>query len=275
MSEISVTGTIRKMRVTNGNPIAYSLPIGEAEVALDQCFGQTITLTHTGNIHCVSCGRKTKKSFSQGYCFPCFKNLPECDMCIMKPETCHYHLGTCRDEAWAQSHCMQDHYVYLANSSGIKVGITRQNQLPTRWIDQGAGQAVTVFRVKNRRQSGLVESAIKKHVNDRTDWRKMLKGKNETMDMVEKKSEILELVKNDLDALTSEHPDIDLDVLDDAPLALDFPVTEYPAKVTSLSFDKTPVITGMLQGIKGQYLIFDTGVLNIRKFGGYEVHMEM
>ena len=275
MNAISLTGVIRKMRVTQGNPISYELPVGESAVTLNDYFGQHIQLKATGQIYCLSCQRPTKKSFSQGYCFPCFKRLPECDMCIMKPETCHYHLGTCRDEAWADNHCMQDHYVYLANSSGIKVGITRGTQIPTRWIDQGAGQAIALFKVKNRLHSGLVEATIKKHINDRTDWRKMLKSDSESMDMLEKRQAVLDLVAEDLDALAKTHPDIDLQVVDTSPTELSFPVQAYPAKVTSLSFDKTPTIAGVLQGIKGQYLMFDSGVLNIRKFGGYEVEVRI
>jgi hypothetical protein len=66
----------------------------------------------------------------------------------MKPETCHYHLGTCREPDWAQNHCFRPHIVYLANSSGVKVGITRKTQIPTRWLDQGASQALPIFEVQ-------------------------------------------------------------------------------------------------------------------------------
>ncbi|NKB62371.1 MAG: DUF2797 domain-containing protein [Gammaproteobacteria bacterium] len=269
-----LTGVIRKMRVTPTKPVTYELPVGDELFQIDDYIGGSLVLTHTGGIFCLSCGRKTKKSFSQGYCFPCFKSLPECDMCIMKPETCHYHLGTCRDNEWGEANCMRDHYVYLANSSGLKVGITRGTQIPTRWIDQGATQAVPIFRVRNRLHSGLIESTLKKQLNDRTDWRKMLKGQAETIDMAGKKNEILDLVREDLTSLGEHHPDLDWEELNDEVVELDFPVEEYPAKVTSLSFDKTPSLSGFLQGIKGQYLIFDTGVLNIRKFGGYEISIE-
>jgi hypothetical protein len=48
-------------------------------------------------------------------------------------------------------------------------------------------------------------------------------------------------------------------------------VIKYPTKVVSLNFDKTPVISGVLEGIKGQYLLLDVGVLNIRKFSSYNL----
>ncbi|NKB76844.1 MAG: DUF2797 domain-containing protein [Gammaproteobacteria bacterium] len=274
MSQSNLAGIIRKMRVTLTKPITYELPVGDDLFQIDDYIGQSLTLTHSGNIFCLSCGRKTNKSFSQGHCFPCFKSLPQCDMCIMKPETCHYHLGTCRDSEWGEANCMQDHYVYLANSSGLKVGITRGTQIPIRWIDQGASQAVPIFRVKTRLHSGLIESALKQHINDRTDWRKMLKGDAEPMDMIAKKAEVMDMVKDDLTELSKQHPDLKWEALDDDIVELDFPVNEYPTKVASLNFDKTPLISGVLNGIKGQYLILDTGVLNIRKFGGYEISIK-
>jgi hypothetical protein len=266
-----VSGALRKMRVEASNPVSYFLPVGDVQIQMDKKIGDRLILSWSGEIYCVACGRKTNKSFSQGYCFPCFKTLAECDMCIMRPETCHYHLGTCRDTQWADSHCMQPHYVYIANSSGLKVGITRGTQIPTRWIDQGATQAIPVFKVENRLHSGLIEVAMKKHVSDRTDWRKMLKGQAEPLDMVMARDEILEKAGPDLELAKQGNPGLDWQQLNDAPINLVFPVNNYPEKVTSLNFDKTADITGQLQGIKGQYLILDCGVLNIRKFTGYNV----
>ena len=174
-----ITGHLNKMVTSLGSqaesPVQYQLPLDDELIALNPYIGKTIKLTYSGEIHCIECGRKTKKNYNQGYCYPCFQSLAKCDMCIMKPETCHYHEGTCREPQWGEEFCFQDHYVYLANSSGIKVGITRGTQIPTRWMDQGAGQALPIFKVANRLQSGLIEVALKQHVSDRTDWRKMLK----------------------------------------------------------------------------------------------------
>jgi len=170
---------------------------------------------------------------------------------------------------------MQAHYVYLANSSGIKVGITRQNQVPTRWIDQGASQALAILKVKHRRLSGLVEVALKKHVSDRTDWRRMLKGTPDYVDLKAKRDELLAATADELAVLREQFGTDAIIELDDTTAAtIDYPVSEYPAKVSSMNFDKTPEISATLMGVKGQYLIFDKGVLNIRKFGGYEIEME-
>lgn len=267
----SVTGDLRKMKVEATHPVSYLMPVGAILLRVNDRLGRSLRVCHTGNIHCIECGRKTRKSFAQGYCFPCFKSLAECDLCIMRPETCHFAQGTCRDEEWAKNHCMQDHYVYLANSSGLKVGITRGTQLPTRWIDQGASQAIAMFKVKNRLHSGLLEVMLKKQVSDRTDWRKLLKGPPEEQDMVEVRDRIIGLVGSDLDMLKQSNPELEWELLHDAPVQLTYPVDHYPEKPVSLNLDKTPDISGTLLGIKGQYLIFDCGVINIRKFAGYEV----
>ena len=273
-SEPSPRGVLRKMKVALGDPVAYQLPLGDQLFAVNARIGETLSLSFTGNIFCTACGRKTSKSFAQGYCFPCFKNLAECDLCIVRPHTCHYHLGTCRDEKWADGHCMREHYVYIANSSGLKVGITRSGQIPTRWIDQGASQALAIFKVKNRLHSGLLENALAKHISDRTDWRKMLKGVAEVVDLRAAAERVLGEAEGDLAELKKAQPGVAWERLDEAPVSLTYPVARYPEKVVSLSFDKTAVVGGRLDGIKGQYLLFDGGVLNVRKFGGYEVVVE-
>ncbi|KPJ87945.1 MAG: hypothetical protein AMJ53_17440 [Gammaproteobacteria bacterium SG8_11] len=267
-----ITGDLRKMQTELAEPVNYRLPVGEERIGMNDYIGKTITLEHTGEIHCIACGRKTKKSFNQGYCFPCMRSLAECDSCIVKPELCHFHEGTCRDEQWAQSHCMQDHIVYLANSSGVKVGITRHSQIPTRWMDQGATQALPIYRVKNRYLSGLMEVVFKKHVADKTDWRKMLKGCADGVDLPRRRDELFAECAAEIDALKSTHGDAAFNAIADGAItSIHYPVREYPSKVASLNFDKDPMVMGHLQGIKGQYLIFDSGVINIRKYAGYGV----
>lgn len=267
----TLTGNLEKMHVVPGKPIDYFLPLGEERLHLNPLIGQQLSLMFEGAINCIACGRSTRKSFSQGYCFPCVQRLAECDSCIVSPERCHFDAGTCRDPAWAEGHCMQDHYVYLANTSGLKVGITRGTQLPTRWIDQGATQGLPIFRVRNRFQSGLIEATLKARVADRTDWRKMLRGDAEPLDLQAERDRLLEECAKELGRLREEHGDA-LELLPDAELmGLEFPVEQHPTKITSLNFDKQPCIEGVLLGIKGQYLILDAGVLNIRKFGGYRI----
>jgi len=270
---VVLRGNLRKMRTELGEPVKYQLPIGDQLQDMNALIGQTVKLNYLGEINCVACGRKTNKSFSQGYCFPCMRSLPECDSCIVKPETCHFAAGTCRDEEWGKTNCFQDHYVYLANSSGIKVGITRGSQIPTRWMDQGATQALPIMRVKNRLHSGLVEVAIKAHVADKTDWRKMLKGVAEPLDMKVRRDELLALSSPELEKLKNDLGSDAIELLDEDVVEIHYPVEHYPEKIKSLNMDKTPEIGGVLEGIKGQYLIFDSGVINIRKYGGYLVEL--
>ena len=272
MSETTTVGKLRKMRVEEGDPIQYTLPLGDESVAVNPLLGNTIVVRHTGDIHCVACGRKTAKSFNQGHCFPCFRRLASCDACIVRPERCHYHLGTCREPEWGQAHCLRPHVVYLANSSGVKVGITRATQVPTRWINQGAAQALPIARVASRRLSGLMEVAFKEHVSDRTDWRRMLKGEPEAVDLKASRDALFAQCDETLSGLTDEYDQVDPEMIADAECRdFRYPVLEYPAKVTAINLDKNPRAEGTLLGIKGQYLILDTGVLNVRKYGGYEI----
>ncbi len=265
-------GNLRKMEgeLVDGG-VAYTLPLGEQRLALNPLLGKTLKLTFTGAIHCDACGRATKKSYAQGHCYPCMKKLARCDMCILKPETCHYADGSCREPEWGETHCMIPHYVYLANTSGIKVGITRHSQIPTRWIDQGATQALPIFVVMTRQLSGLVEIALAELIADKTNWRAMLKGDHEKIDLKEKAAALLPKISPRLAALTTEFGDEAIRPLDEEIVDIRYPVLEYPTKITSHNFDRQPVVEGTLLGIKGQYLIFDNGVINIRKFTGYEV----
>lgn len=267
-------GCLQKMTVELANPVRYHLPVGDQKIALNPLLGKHLTLRHTGRILCVHCGRKTSKSFNQGYCYPCFTQLAQCDLCIVKPETCHFSRGSCREPAWGEAFCFQPHIVYLANSSGVKVGITRLSQVPVRWIDQGAVQALPVFEVYSRQISGFLEVALAKHVSDKTSWQKMLKNAVETLDLLALRDELLNVCREDIDVVTQRFGADAIRLLTEAQMTtLDYPVLEYPGKVKSLSFDKQAEVGGLLQGIKGQYLLLDSGVINIRKFGGYEVEL--
>lgn len=268
-------GALSKMSVQLGAPelpVQYGLRLGEQDVALNPLIGQRLRLEYLGAIYCSHCARKTKKSFSQGYCYPCFTKLAQCDTCMMSPERCHYAAGTCREPSWGEQFCMTDHVVYLANSSGVKVGITRASQVPTRWIDQGASQALPIVRVATRQQSGFVEDLLRSQVADRTNWRAMLKGQAEAVDLRQVAEQILSVCAEGFSELQQRFGLQAIQPLGDAQvLEIRYPVTTYPAKVTSLDLEKTPVIEGTLLGIKGQYLIFDTGVINLRKYTAYQV----
>lgn len=268
-------GIVRKMRSRLGQPVSYSARLGENEIALNPLIDQQLKLIFSGSIYCIHCNRKTNKSFNQGYCYPCFQKLAQCDSCIIHPERCHFEQGTCREPAWGEKYCMQDHIVYLANSSGLKVGITRATQVPTRWIDQGATQALAIMRVRSRLQSGTLEMAFKQHVADKTNWRDMLKGKAAELDMAGERDRLLAACEEDVKELMARFGFFAISVLKgiDA-VSIDYPVQAYPEKITSLNFDKEPVVSGTLKGIKGQYLIFDSGVINLRRFSGYEVELQ-
>ncbi len=187
--------------------------------------------------------------------------LPQCDTCQMRPETCSYFKDKCRDPKWGEDNCMIDHTVYLANSSGIKIGITRKYQQIHRWMDQGAVSAIPVFTVKKRLDAGLLEVQLKEKFADKTNWRKMLKGEIEEIDLNAEKEKLLKDFSSD----------VDFEVSEDSNYNFEFPVDQYPEKIVSLNFDKEKIVEGVLKGIKGQYLIFEHGVINIRKFSSYQV----
>ncbi|MFR0674463.1 DUF2797 domain-containing protein [Enterobacterales bacterium AW_CKDN230030176-1A_HGKHYDSX7] len=266
-------GSLSKMTARLDGPVVqYHFRLGEHEVAVNPLLGQRLRLEYLGAIHCTHCGRRTKTSFSQGYCYPCMTQLAQCDVCIMAPERCHYDAGTCRDPSWGERFCMTDHVVYLANSSGIKVGITRATQLPTRWLDQGASQALPILRVATRQQSGLVEDLLRTQVSDRTNWRTLLKGEADVLDLPAIRDQLLDTCDEGLRALQDRFGLQAIQPLPDAEVVqMRYPVEAYPTKVVSFNLDKNPVVEGTLKGIKGQYLIFDTGVINIRKYTAYQL----
>ena len=260
------------MHTEPGSPVGYRLELGGQSVRVNDWLGQPIRIEYLQQIECIHCGRVTNKSFNQGFCYPCFRDLAQCDVCIMSPEKCHFHLGTCREPDWALTHCMRPHVIYLSNTSGVKVGITRENQIPTRWIDQGAIQAIPILRVSKRYHAGLVEQAFKAHLSDRTNWRNMLKNQVEAIDLYEVFERYWPEVKAALDA--DLIADIEEIATPDAMVDFEYPAQLYPQKVVSFNLDKQPVAEGRLDAIKGQYLILDTGVINIRKYGGYLVSLE-
>jgi hypothetical protein len=275
VSKLVVAGAVRKMKTELVDPVSYTMLLGEHAIPMNQYLGQQLQLEFHGAINCIHCDRKTSKSFNQGYCYPCFKRLAQCDSCIVSPEKCHYAAGTCREPEWGEQHCMIDHIVYLANTSGTKVGITRGSQVPTRWMDQGATQARPIFRVSNRLQSGLVETAFKSHIADKTNWQAMLKSDAEPVDLEAVRQRLMMDCAGELNSLLQTHGIQAITELPDEPdVHISYPVLEYPTKVKSLNLDKTPVIGGTLMGIKGQYLMFDTGVINMRKYGGYHVSLQ-
>lgn len=260
---MQITGNLRKMKTEMASPVLYSLRLGDEKVPLNEWLGRYITLRYERQINCVECGKKTAKSFAQGFCFPCFQKSPENAECIIRPELCRGHLGEGRDAQWETENHVQPHIVYLALSSGVKVGVTRSTQMPTRWIDQGASKAMVLAETPNRYYAGMIEVAMKTFLTDKTNWQRMLKGETSAESLHEVKLILKEKLSEELACYFSANDEL---------LEFSYPIIRHPAKVTSVSFDKLAEISGTLFGIKGQYLMFDDGrVINIRNHSGYLV----
>lgn len=218
----------------------------------------------------MHCGKKTKKSFNQGHCFTCFTKLAENDLCILRPETCHHHKGTCREPGWGQLNCFKKHTVYFANSSGLKVGITKENPVSNRWVDQGAKFGIPILEVESRRDAGIIEHYLSQFLPDKTSWQKMVAGDPPDMDLVREAGKFLNhLDKNDFFSPPDSKSKLTWKRLDlNEVTEIQYPIDSYPGKIKSLKLTKETPIIDTLVGIKGQYLLFLSGVINIRSLSG-------
>lgn len=174
---MSLSGQLEKMSHEEADPIRYFLSLDEKPHEVSSQVGKPVTLRFSGKITCIECGRSIKKTYDQGYCFPCSRDLPENAMCSVRPERCEHATGNDRDREFYLKHCKVDHFVYLSLTSGVKVGVTRHWNIPSRWIDQGAVQGLIVAKTPERKLAGEIEVAVAEHMADKTNWRKMLKGK--------------------------------------------------------------------------------------------------
>lgn len=260
-------GVLTKMETEYGKPIQYYLVFETSFLNVNQLIGKDIAIDFVG-FQCLNCNKK-KKIFRQGFCYECFYSSAAVGDWIMKPELSTAHLGIAdRDLAYEEKVQLQPHIVYLALSSEIKVGVTRKTQVPTRWIDQGATEAIAIVEVPNRYLAGITEVALKDHYADKTNWRKMLTNDIEAVDLVAERLKLENLIPDEVQ---------DYFILDKNDLyQMDYPVLQYPSKVKSLSLDKTPNFQGKLTGIKGQYLLFEDGtVFNVRGSEGYVVSISV
>ena len=249
-------GVLKKMKTENLKPIAYYLDMGSDFINVNQLLDREIQLDFVG-YECLNC-HLNKQIYRQGFCKSCFFEIPQAADWIMRPELSTAHLDQeDRDLAYEKSVQLQPHVVYLANSSNVKVGVTRKQQIPTRWIDQGAHEAIEFVELPNRYLAGITEVALKEHISDKTNWRKMLTNDIEDVDLVSVKEKLSVYIPDEaaeyyVNSTTEE-------------THLDFPVLQYPEKVKSLNIEKNKSYKGTLKGIKGQYLIFeDNTVINIR-----------
>ena len=256
--------TILKKMITELNDVVnYYLDVENDILNLNQLLGREIELSFEG-YQCLCCG-KEKKIFRQGFCYDCFYDSAQVGDWIMKPELSKAHLGIeDRDLEYEKEVQLKPHVVYLALSSNVKVGVTRKTQVPTRWIDQGATKAIEIVEVPNRYLAGITEVALKEYVADKTNWQKMLKNDVLDADLIEEREKLKQYIPKEAQPYFLEN---NMKVLE-----IEYPVIQYPAKIKSLNLEKTPVYTGKLIGIKGQYLLFEDGIVfNVRNNEGYKV----
>lgn len=256
------------MRAQLADPVKYFLQCGETEIDMNNIIGKELKIEFKNRINCIHCGAHTKTSFHQGYCYSCFTSIPQCDVGVLNPEKDMSHLGISRDMDWARGNSLIDHYVYLAYTGDLKVGVTRHTQIPTRWIDQGAIAAIKLAKTPYRHLAGVIESSLKAHMSDKTNWSKMLLASTTEEDLKIAKKNAASLIPDELKKYVTFDNSITL-------LRYPFDSMGY-SKFTSINLDKKPIIEAKLNGIKGQYLIFDSSeVINIRKHNGYFIELEV
>lgn len=248
-------GVLTKMETEFSQPIQYYLVFENDFLNINQLLGKKITIQFI-KYQCLNCGLD-KPIYRQGFCKSCFYEIPQAADWIMRPELSTAHLGKeDRDLDYEKKVQLQPHIVYLANSSNVKVGVTRKSQVPTRWIDQGAHEAIEIVEVPNRYLAGITEVALKEHVSDKTNWRSMLKNDIKDENLVEWREHLKQYIPDEAK---------DYFIETNTETNLEFPVIKYPEKPKSLNLEKTKEYTGKLVGVKGQYLIFeDDTVFNIR-----------
>lgn len=255
------------MRSEKGTPVNYYLSIGEDEIKVNNLIGKNLRIKYENQINCIHCSAKTNKSFHQGYCYSCFTSIPQCDIGILHPEKDMSHEGISRDMEWAKKNSLVDHYVYLAITGGVKVGVTRYTQVPTRWIDQGAIKAIRLAKTPHRNLAGQIEVDLKQYISDKTNWNKMLQSKTTDLNLIEIKKEISEKLSSDFHKYLSHNNKIE---------SLQYPFDYQIDSFKSISLEKDDEISGKLIGIKGQYLIFENGsVINIRKHNGFLISLDI
>jgi hypothetical protein len=259
-------GVLKKMKTDVNEEVDYFLEFNDDVVHLNQLLDREIAFYFVG-YKCLNC-EQNKKIFRQGFCYDCFQSIPNAGDWIMHPELSKAHLDQeDRDLEYEKKVQLQPHIVYLANSSNVKVGVTRKSQIPTRWIDQGAHEAIAILETPNRYLAGITEVALKKYVADKTNWRTMLKNEIEDKNLVEEREKLKEFIPDEAK---------DYYLSDSEEFNINFPVIEYPKKLKSLNLEKNNTFKGRLKGIKGQYLIFENDIVfNVRNSEGYVVDFEI
>ncbi len=256
--------TLRKMTTIASASVKYLLLADDDFVKVNPFIGKEIGISFQGEKYCASCGNQFKELYRMGFCRNCFFTKPEAGESIIRPELSRAHEGIAdRDLSFEKGYQLQPHVVYLANSGGLKVGVTRKVQKQHRWMDQGASSAIVLAETSNRFEAGQIEVALKAHLSDKTVWQRMLKNEEETLDMVSEKQKAAELLQGAFTNFVSDNNEV---------YNFNYPIASYPTKVKSINLDKQKEISAVLQGIRGQYLIFEGGaVINLRGHTGYRV----
>lgn len=260
------TGPLSKMRTNLSDEVVYYLEIGDDIIKMNDLIGKELKISYLGQITCF-CGDLVSEVFRMNFCKNCFFTKPEAGDPILRPEMSKAHLDEQdRDLEWEKKYQLQPHIVYLANSAGLKVGVTRAQQKPTRWMDQGATAAIVLAQTDNRYEAGAIEVALKEHMSDKTPWQKMVKGEDVEIDLDAEKDKASEWVPIDLKKFVVKESDI---------TQINYPVLEYPTKAKSVNLEKHSMVEGKLTGIRGQYLLFSSGaVMNVRSHEGRHVTLE-
>jgi hypothetical protein len=265
------TGNLRKMRTKLLKEVHYSLPLFDNINPLDfidlnGLIGKTISISYNGVINCVVTGKRIKKAYGEGMSYDAFKSSPLAVESIIRPELSKIHEGIAlRDYEWEMKHHMQPHIVYLSKTAGVKVGVTKETQIPYRWIDQGAVEALVIAETPYRQAAGHIEITLKNYISDKTNWRKMLQNNLSEESLETVRDELFKyLDKESLNFSTTSHK----------VFKINFPVIKYPEKVKSITLDKVNFFEEKLIGIKGQYLIFENNhVFNVRRHSGYQIKL--
>ncbi|HOY38408.1 MAG: DUF2797 domain-containing protein [Bacteroidales bacterium] len=261
------SGTLRKLQTRFDNPVRYSIYNELHDTRVNPLIGRSIRISHNGVINCIHCGAETKQSFHNGYCYSCFITLAETDAGVLHPELDKSHLGISRDMEWSKANSLIDHYVYLAVTGNLKVGVTRHTQIPTRWIDQGAISAVKLAKTPYRQLAGQIEVELKKYVSDKTNVAAMLQAVTHSIDLVAQKNLLSEHLPEELQQYVT---------LDNRITQIIYPIHGEVAYKTNLKLANTPQFEAKLIGVKGQYLIFTGGIVfNVRNHSGYHICIEL
>lgn len=259
-------GVLRKMETQLAEPIQYFIDFPDDIINLNQLLDRNIQIRFV-RYCCLNCELE-KKIYRQGFCYDCFFKLPQAADWVIRPELSQAHEGIeDRDLEYEKKVQLQPHIVYLANSSSVKVGVTRKTQVPTRWIDQGAHEAIEIVEVPNRYLAGITEVALKEHVSDKTNWRTMLRNEIDDEDLEEWRDKLFQYLPEESKPYY---------IVANKETQMIFPVLEYPKKIKSLNLEKTPFFEARLKGIKGQYLLFEDGtVFNVRSHEGFVVELKV